>query len=176
MTRPQRGRSTRDKDEARESCRVLLTPQNPQSQKGLWGILPTRDEICLPATSSPQSRSHSLWLQEPHNWRKFPLCFPWQERFSVLIPFFKIIILIFEVQSSNRKLASSSFHVFCSLCGLPLCLPRFCLRKYTWLAPPGCTHPNKSTWETGQSKATSQHLARSFNYSKMFPLKTFQGI
>lgn len=29
MTGPQIGRSTGDKDEARESCRVLLTPQTP---------------------------------------------------------------------------------------------------------------------------------------------------
>lgn len=79
MAGPQRV-STRDKDEAKERYGVLPTHEKThqilESPEG--NLTKYQDKICLPVTSNPpQSWSHSLWLQEPHNWRKCPLSCSW---------------------------------------------------------------------------------------------------
>lgn len=53
--RPQKVRSMRDKDEARERCRVLLAPQKTHQilQSPVGNLTKYLDKICLPVTSSP---------------------------------------------------------------------------------------------------------------------------
>lgn len=79
MAGPQSVRSTRGKNEARERCGVLFTHQKTHQVLGspVENLTKYQDKICPPVTSNPQSWSHSLWLQELHNWRKCPLSFSW---------------------------------------------------------------------------------------------------